>query len=236
MPAQIPWPRVLVEGLVIVASILLAFGIDAWWAERTERRAEREDLVRVRDELLADRSRLESFARSQAESASASLAVLRQIADLPTGAGTIEAPDSLLALLLRAPTFETQTPALDGLLGSGRVAIVRDIEVRAAIARYQRSLRNASGRQNEAGEFVEQQLFPDFIQRGDVGDLLLNARNAVQLAAIDPTTATQLRVDTIFEALVSQRYVTAAHTQVNIEQVVRVLDDLVSAIDVSVGR
>ena len=27
---QIPWLRVFVEGVVIVASILLAFGIDAW--------------------------------------------------------------------------------------------------------------------------------------------------------------------------------------------------------------
>ncbi len=31
MKAQIPWLRVFVEGVVIVGSILLAFGIDAWW-------------------------------------------------------------------------------------------------------------------------------------------------------------------------------------------------------------
>ena len=28
------WPRLLVEGVAIVASILLAFGIDAWWQDR----------------------------------------------------------------------------------------------------------------------------------------------------------------------------------------------------------
>ena len=28
---QIPWLRVFVEGVVSVGSILLAFGIDAWW-------------------------------------------------------------------------------------------------------------------------------------------------------------------------------------------------------------
>ena len=32
MKAQIAWPRVFVEGVVIVASLPLAFGIVAWWA------------------------------------------------------------------------------------------------------------------------------------------------------------------------------------------------------------
>ncbi len=41
MSRQVPWLRVLVEGVVIVGSILLAFGIDAWWKGREERRAER---------------------------------------------------------------------------------------------------------------------------------------------------------------------------------------------------
>ena len=37
---RIPWLRIFVEGLVIVVSILLAFGIDAWWDERGENRQE----------------------------------------------------------------------------------------------------------------------------------------------------------------------------------------------------
>ena len=34
MKGQIPWSRVLVEGVVIVLSILLAFGIEAGWESR----------------------------------------------------------------------------------------------------------------------------------------------------------------------------------------------------------
>ena len=34
---QIPWNRLLAEAAAIVASILLAFGIDAWWQERSEK-------------------------------------------------------------------------------------------------------------------------------------------------------------------------------------------------------
>ena len=36
MTKKIPWLRVWVEGVVIVVSILLAFGIQAWWDERQE--------------------------------------------------------------------------------------------------------------------------------------------------------------------------------------------------------
>ena len=37
MSRPIPWLRVFAEGAVIVVSILLAFGIDAWWEGRQER-------------------------------------------------------------------------------------------------------------------------------------------------------------------------------------------------------
>lgn len=32
-----PWVRLFVEGVIIVGSILLAFGIEAWWDERRDR-------------------------------------------------------------------------------------------------------------------------------------------------------------------------------------------------------
>ncbi len=40
MKPQIPWLRVFVEGVVIVGSILLAFGSEAWWDESQERALE----------------------------------------------------------------------------------------------------------------------------------------------------------------------------------------------------
>jgi hypothetical protein len=40
LPDRIPWLRILVEGAVIVGSILLAFGIDAWWDAAQDRGVE----------------------------------------------------------------------------------------------------------------------------------------------------------------------------------------------------
>jgi len=35
---KIPWKRLVLEATAIVASILLAFAIDAWWDERQDRK------------------------------------------------------------------------------------------------------------------------------------------------------------------------------------------------------
>ena len=49
--SPIPWLRVFVEGVVIVGSILLAFGIDAWWEGRQERAEEQQLLTNLQQEL-----------------------------------------------------------------------------------------------------------------------------------------------------------------------------------------
>jgi len=52
---QIPWTRILVEGAVIVGSILLAFGIDAWWEGRSEAQAEQDILVSLEADFTRNR-------------------------------------------------------------------------------------------------------------------------------------------------------------------------------------
>jgi hypothetical protein len=51
-PKERRWKRVVAEGLLIVFSILLAFGIEAGWSQRGERRAEVEALQGLRDDFV----------------------------------------------------------------------------------------------------------------------------------------------------------------------------------------
>jgi len=58
-PGQpIEWNRLLLEGVVIVASILLAFAIDAWWDERQDRQAEGNQLLSIAAELESNAERI----------------------------------------------------------------------------------------------------------------------------------------------------------------------------------
>jgi hypothetical protein len=43
----IAWPRMFVEGVVIVVSIFLAFAIDAWWDDRQQAEEARLQVERV---------------------------------------------------------------------------------------------------------------------------------------------------------------------------------------------
>jgi hypothetical protein len=50
-PHNIPWPRVLAESSIIVASILLAVWVDAWWSDRQSRIDEVNTLASLHEEL-----------------------------------------------------------------------------------------------------------------------------------------------------------------------------------------
>jgi len=55
----IEWRRLLVEGVVILVSILLAFGIDAWWEERQDADEANDQIDRVLAELETNAAILE---------------------------------------------------------------------------------------------------------------------------------------------------------------------------------
>ena len=225
MSKEIAWRRVLVEGVVIVASILLAFGADAWWAERGERGTERTELVRIRDELVVDRSRVQRSSENQARRAAASLSVVEIISGPDGASGTVEVSDSLLALTVQAGTFEARTPALDGLRQSGRVEIIRAAEVRAALATWDRAMVNVSEFEADARRFVYDQLVPALIERGDMGNVLRNATR-VGLGG-----TTRLRADLELNGLMSQRYFMVNFASRALAGSVTALDELVTAIE-----
>lgn len=62
---SIEWNRLLIEGVVIVASILMAFAIEAWWDNRQSRNAEINQLHSVAAELKSNtdlvRAKLETL-------------------------------------------------------------------------------------------------------------------------------------------------------------------------------
>ena len=62
MARQVPWPRIFAEGLAIVVSILLAFGIQAWWEERQERAVEKALLTGLVEDLRLDSADYAGFA------------------------------------------------------------------------------------------------------------------------------------------------------------------------------
>jgi hypothetical protein len=65
---NIPWKRISVEAAAIVASILLAFAIDAWWDDRLDQQQEDEVLAILLAEFEDNRTELDQTLLTLAKS------------------------------------------------------------------------------------------------------------------------------------------------------------------------
>lgn len=142
MKPFIPWLRVFVEGVVIVGSILLAFGIDAWWEERQEREEEQEILRGLESDFSANLRRLGQIAGLNGEYEDR----LLRFAEMGTEGWSLLPPDSLrlyAQALVATRTFDPRDGTLDGALSSGKLELIVDTELRNRLMEWKRHLMDA---------------------------------------------------------------------------------------------
>ncbi len=207
---NIPWIRIAVEATAVLASILLAFAIDAWWAERLERVAEREELSRLHDEFASNYERIDSWVSDGGiifRAREAALSVSETLdAALKGGSETASLPDLQIAKILQTPTFEAETPIFESLVRSGRIEIIENREIVKAIAAWERILRGSADQEQRGLRFVYEQLLPALAANNNIQHVLLNQWSPVQVVPIDPSGITKIGVDQLLVNLVAQRY------------------------------
>ena len=152
----IPWRRIGVEAATIVASILLAFAIDAWWDERVDQSRNQEQLRALAIEFGEVELHLKHYETQ--------LLKLRQaVSDLLSHIGPqtqVQTVDSLYALMdlsFRASKMELPTASLQALLVSGELSAVSDDKLNALLASWPArvsNLRNQSGLLEENREEI----------------------------------------------------------------------------------
>ena len=228
---EIPYFRIAAEGAVVVASILLAFAIDALWTERLERKVEREELSRLYAEFEKNRDRILSFGNYQQRATTASLLVSELMGQaVASGSQTIAVPDTLLAEIVQAPTYEAETPVFEGLISSGRIEIIDDRRIIDALAEWERLVRNTSEQELRARRYVDDQLLPALVVRGDLRHVLLNQYHRIQVVPLDPDGTTVVRVDAEIAGLVAQRYFHTSMAVNSLERTRDAADRVLSAI------
>ena len=128
-----PDRRLLVEGVVIVLSILLAFAIDAAWEYRGDRSRERELLSSLAQEYRTNRTTLQQtigFVEQDLE-------LMRSFfSSDPANLVDLDHPSlgNFWAALYRPQTFELASGATSAALSSGNLDLIRDPQVRELIA------------------------------------------------------------------------------------------------------
>lgn len=236
---NIQWKRLTAEAVAIVLSIMLAFWIDAWWAEKLERNLEREELSRLADEMTSNRDRIHRTVSEDGTNELSRVASLRVYAiineAMESGTSTVAVPDTLLARIIQTPTFESETPVYDGLVQSGRIEILENRRILAAMARWDRLIRNAVEQQLRARRFVDDQLIPVLVSSGRIGDVLLNQYKPVQVSALSNTGMSQLDTSRELSNLMAQRHFHVAMSIRMIAEAGRAADETLSAISEAIG-
>lgn len=130
----------LLEGLAVLAGILIAFAIDASWEERRDRVQERLYLVALRHEFEDARN---GFARRDQELAEDMQATIDVLIVLGSSGSANIPDDSLNRLAQRQGPLTLYIPpraALNDLTNSGGIALVQSDTLRRALAAYDQLL------------------------------------------------------------------------------------------------
>jgi len=132
---KIPWPRVFIEGAVIVGSILLAFGLQAWWEGHNEADREQGTLLALLAEFEGNEEELRraiSIERQHFVDAGRLLELMDREPSEIDGSEF----DQLVRRLLTSETFHFESGAHGGLLSSGDMDVIRDENLRNHLAAW----------------------------------------------------------------------------------------------------
>ena len=134
MSRSIPWTRVLVEGVVVVGSILLAFAIDAWWEEARDRAAETELLAGLEAEFQEHLEELGARSSLNDSIANTLTTILR------LGVGEEPWPESLGSIIgygiVTSPTWDPGAGVREALVTSGRLELISNSDLRVALSSW----------------------------------------------------------------------------------------------------
>ncbi len=189
----------------------MAFTIDAWWEERLEQNDEQEQLGRLLIEFEANFERIDNFGIIEG-ALSASLEVFDQIEVAQReGADTVDVSVDQIALLTIAPTYEADSPVLEGLIRSGRLEIIQSQGVIAALASWERTLRDYAEVALLARTNAEAVLIPGLVRRGDIGVALVRSARAPN--GLDEAVSSKLAIsiDTEIKGLIAQKISNTSH-------------------------
>ena len=134
---DIPWPRILAEGTAIVVSILLAFGIQAWWDDRNSQVEQHKSLIAVLEEIQTNLAGAEAHL-AYLEGTDQTIQQLFDASDGLTSISPVRL-DELIVDVLVWEKVGFSTSAISSLADGGHIQTVSDDKLRASLTALESS-------------------------------------------------------------------------------------------------
>jgi hypothetical protein len=154
---------------IVVAGVLIAFALNAWWMERESLRAEQVHLRSLVIDFEQNVGTLQALIQRQERVAEASVGLLRLARTEPGGPSARVRP--LLGQVFSSVRFEPVMGAYNALLNSAGLTLIRDDDLRSSLAAFAARM---NGRYSE--HFSDELYFSlirDFAGRLGFGDEVL---------------------------------------------------------------
>lgn len=226
--------RRTLEVLSIVASILLAFSIDAWWAHRSERRQERVALAGLAAESRSNRVELADHIVFH-QRRMAALELLGGVATGRVAALSADSLNHLLDAMLGWRTFDPQTATLDALEGAGHLDVISSDALRTILASWRSKLDDASGTQAALEQSIIGAVFEWFRRSGPpMPDL--GGRAHVALLPSKPVDVEPYLKTDEFLSLAAQQHRIEFFVVFELQGLDAVISDILGTLDSALGR
>lgn len=159
--------RNLRELVVVVAGILIAFTLDAWWDGRTEAEWRHSEFQSLQQEFTTSRVQLEQWIRIHEMIADRTGFVIETLENSPAGTA-VPIPDTVLAGVLVMPTYDPTLGTLEALLASGDLSRLREPHLVALLARWPGMVADVREDEESVVRHVQTQLIPLLGSRVDL--------------------------------------------------------------------
>jgi len=222
------WLSIGAEASAIVAGILIAFAIDAWWEERQEDRWQREQLAAIRDEFEANLESLGRVVRMDEGIAENISELLAEARPREIGA-TFEIPSATLASLIHWRTSDISTGSLDALLASGRLGDIDNDTIRLKLAEWPSNVHDVQEDEALTRDFVANVVVPGLLGQG-ILDTAYRWRPSPGFRERRADTGETTTV-TVTPELLELATVRVSHAQLSGYSVSRLRDDIRELID-----
>jgi hypothetical protein len=190
----------LIEGLAIIVSILLAFSIDAWWDGRRDRNEEQELLVGLEIELVDLRGRLDQWANANRSG----MQSIGQYLSDSVSEMDLQSIESTFWFASTGNVLD-QGGALDALFTSGRLERISDRKVRARLMKWPDWLEDIHTNDLSARGFAVNQIQPFLAKSGIPRTNCTGGRLYCSASGPVPPIYLQLAADSEFRALLMLR-------------------------------
>jgi len=157
--SKIAWKRLSIEAVAIVASILLAFAIDAWWKDRVEVELEQRLLSALLVEFDQNAELLREARTFYEQRYMEALRILNYLEDGVTDLDQAEIGEDLRGLLI-SHSMHLESGSHDGLLASGELSLIRDEDLRNRLAAWPSYVKEWSEEQEMVFSYVRRELYP----------------------------------------------------------------------------